>query len=104
MDAYDNLGDIQIAVEKAANAEVFCVESLPCKVGSSKRKMYGLVAAMEESIERQITVFSAQVPIYLGTHGASSHGSSGKNAAGKSRLVALNTITSAPTILQILRL
>ena len=36
-DAYDTFADAQIAVQKAANAEGFCVKSLRSKVGSSKR-------------------------------------------------------------------
>ena len=37
-DAYDTFVDAQIAVQKAANAEGFCVKLLRSKVGSSKRK------------------------------------------------------------------
>ena len=36
-EAYDTFADAQIAVQKAANAEGFCVKSLRSKVGSSKR-------------------------------------------------------------------
>ena len=37
-DAYDTFANVQIAVQKAANAEGFCVKSLRSKVGSSKHK------------------------------------------------------------------
>ena len=84
-DAYDTFADAQIAVQKAANTEDFCVKSLRSKVGSSQRKLSGLVAAMDGSIERKFMVFVAQVLIVLVAQGASSYGRAEKNAAGKLR-------------------
>ena len=83
-DAYDTFADAQIAVQKAANAEGFCVKSLRSKVGNSKRKTVWLGCSHGgKHRERKVMVFIAQVLIDLVAHGASSYGSAEKNAAGK---------------------
>ena len=84
-DAYDIFADAQIAVQKAANAEGFCVKSLRSKIGFRSGKLSGLVAAIEGNKERKFMVFVAQVLIDLVSHGASSYGRAEKNAAGKLR-------------------
>ena len=84
MDAYDTLAGAQIAVQKAANVEGFCVEELRSRVDRLKqKKLCGLVAAVEKRIGRKVTVFTTQALMCLFlAHGASSYARAGKNAAG----------------------
>ena len=49
-EANNTLADAHTTVKKEENVEAFCVKYLRSKDENSKRKMFGLVEAMEESM------------------------------------------------------
>ena len=80
-DAYYTLADAQISAKKAANTEGFASGHSEAKYIVRSGKLCGLVTSMDESIWRKVTVFTAQVLIFLFAHGASTYGRAVKNSA-----------------------
>ena len=97
--AYDTLAAAQIAVQKAANIEAFCVKSLRSKVGSSKRKIVWLDYSRGGSYRAEVHGVCSTSIHLLCCPWCIIVQEGGKESCWNVDINPPNTITSAPTIL-----